>query len=303
MRLVDGDVVLRRDLVQAGWSDADLHAMVEHQVLRRLAHGVLAVGAAPSDPLLEHAQRATGIARWHGDRIALSGLSALSPLGLPLDGYLDFSRRVQAIRVRGGARSSRNQQILRLRSIPRTVELVGGGRVCVPVAAALHVAADSSHVAGVVTLDACLQAGLFTTSELAAEAEGLLGTEGAAAARAAVVASRLGAQSPRETELRLLVHDLGLETDTQFPVSETPTGEPFAFADLRVRGTRLLLEYDGEEKYAAGDAIPLVSEKQREDRIRRLGWGLERVTKRDFTMPESLRRRVWQAAQDWREAA
>jgi hypothetical protein len=95
--------------------------------------------------------------------------------------------------------------------------------------------------------------------------------------------------------LRLLAQDLGYEVELQFPVAE-PGRQPFAFADLRIVGTRSLWEFDGISKYAGADgAAALAAEKMREDRIRRLGWGLERVVWSDFRRPERLINRMRQA--------
>lgn len=71
-----------------------------------------------------------------------------------------------------------------------------------------------------------------------------------------------------------------LSTDVALPTHAVPdeSGRAFAHADLRVRGSRALLEFDGGIKYeGAQGRQALVAEKNREDSIRRQGWGLDRV--------------------------
>ncbi len=64
-------------------------------------------------------------------------------------------------------------------------------------------------------------------------------------------------------------------------------------ADSRVRGTRVLVEFDGAVKYA--DARALFQEKQREDALRRAGWVLVRVVWSDLEDAVRLRRRLHRA--------
>ena len=52
----------------------------------------------------------------------------------------------------------------------------------------------------------------------------------------------------------------------------------------------MLIEFDGRVKYATGDA--LWAEKQREDRIRGLGYEVVRLTWADLKNPERVRRLV-----------
>lgn len=70
-------------------------------------------------------------------------------------------------------------------------------------------------------------------------------------------------------------------------------GSRLLIADLRIVGHRSLLEFDGAVKYegVSGKAA-LIAEKTREDRIRRLGWHLERVVWQDLERPRQLGKRL-----------
>ena len=71
------------------------------------------------------------------------------------------------------------------------------------------------------------------------------------------------------------------------PMREYPEHEPVDFA---IVGTRVLVEFDGRSKYGAvGD---LWAEKQREDRIRALGYEVVRLTWADLRDPDRVARLV-----------
>jgi len=141
----------------------------------------------------------------------------------------------------------------------------------------IQVAGAFGIQAGVVAADSAMHRQLVVVCGLKAEVERAGRMHGLGTARVAARRSRTGAESPGESLLRLVAEDLGYDVELQFPVAG-PDGVPFAYADLRLTGTRSLLEFDGAIKYeGACGRQALVAEKEREDRIRRLGWGLERV--------------------------
>jgi very-short-patch-repair endonuclease len=63
-------------------------------------------------------------------------------------------------------------------------------------------------------------------------------------------------------------------------------------ADFRIKGTRVLLEFDGKEKYADGNQAVLFEEKRREDALRRAGWVVVRLVWSDLKDPALVRRRI-----------
>ena len=66
-------------------------------------------------------------------------------------------------------------------------------------------------------------------------------------------------------------------------------GRPYR-GDFLVSGTRVLVEFDGRLKYSDRDS--LFAEKQREDRIRSLGFEVVRITWSDLRDPARVRRLV-----------
>jgi very-short-patch-repair endonuclease len=77
-------------------------------------------------------------------------------------------------------------------------------------------------------------------------------------------------ESPGESILGHRLRQLGWEVVPQFEV-ETDQGP--RFADFRIPGTRVLIEFDGLVKYRGEDgADAVVAEKVREDAMRRRGF-------------------------------
>lgn len=97
-------------------------------------------------------------------------------------------------------------------------------------------------------------------------------------------------QSVGESRLRVMLTIAGLHLIPQFPIREEDADDPFAFADLLVDGTNLLLEFHGRIKDGGPDA--LWREKKREDRIRRCGYRVDRVIWADLERPKVLLARI-----------
>lgn len=287
-------VFTRVDALQAGHTDRELRMWVGRGHVRRLRRGVFAIGprsGLPSQRLLEQVR---GIARLHGDEVAISHHAALALHDIAVhDVPLDV---VHAVRLRGGAQSGPGLRVVRPRAAPPTTR-VGDILTVTPEVAVIQVAGAYGVRAGVVAADSAMHRRLVIPSGLRTELERVHRMDGLRAARVAVSRSRTGAESAGESVLRLVVEDLGYDVELQYPVAG-PDGVPFAYADLRLKGTRSLLEFDGAIKYeGVSGREALVAEKVREDRIRRLGWGLERVIWSDFGQPCELNARIVQAAQ------
>lgn len=92
-------------------------------------------------------------------------------------------------------------------------------------------------------------------------------------------------ESPLESWAALVLDGLSFTLDPQYEVPGTPYR-----ADARIRGTRVLIECDGESKYE--DRRSLFAEKLREDEIRQRGWEVVRVTAGLLDDPGTLRSRV-----------
>jgi hypothetical protein len=97
-----------------------------------------------------------------------------------------------------------------------------------------------------------------------------------------------GAQSPRESYLRLLLIDAGLPRPrTQVPVLGDD-GIPFAFLDLGWEDAMVAVEYDGDQHRT--DRRQYVKDIRRIETLERMGWIVVRVVAED--RPPAIVRRV-----------
>lgn len=99
-----------------------------------------------------------------------------------------------------------------------------------------------------------------------------------------------GAQSPKETLLRLLLIDAGFpRPQTQIPVSDGEDDEPFAYLDMGWEELKIAVEYDGDHHRT--DRPSYVWDERRLRRLRALGWLHIRVIAEDrsFDVIERVR--------------
>jgi very-short-patch-repair endonuclease len=79
----------------------------------------------------------------------------------------------------------------------------------------------------------------------------------------------------------------GIDVTPQVPILDE-RGNFVARVDFLVDGTRVVIEFDGKVKYAAGDPKVLWDEKRREDRLRRLGYVVVRITWAQLERPGAV---------------
>lgn len=138
--------------------------------------------------------------------------------------------------------------------------------------------------------DAAARSGRLDVDALNAMLSRIDGRAGARQARRAV--SLVDARRESVGESRTAWHCTvwGFKLEPQFRIA---LGNSTAFADFRIKGTRVLLEFDGLAKY--DDLGALAREKLREDELRRLGWTVIRITWADLYRPDELFRRIQSA--------
>ena len=138
--------------------------------------------------------------------------------------------------------------------------------------------------------DAALARRLVTPEQLSRAVVALADRRGIGPVRAAIGTADGRHESPGETRTAYLLRALGHEIDPQVEI--VAEGRRYR-ADFRIRGTRVLVEFDGQVKYA--DRAALFDEKQREDALRRAGWLVVRLVWADLVRPELVRQRVLDA--------
>lgn len=150
-----------------------------------------------------------------------------------------------------------------------------------------------------VVADAALRAGA-DRNLIAARASGLRG-RGTARGRLLIELADDGAESARETMARFAFLHAGWPApQTQVRV-ETPRGT--YWADMGWPQWRLLVEYDGLEKYQGLERERLLDEKVRRDAIAEAGWRIVHLTKRDTLAGILARLRPYVPAATLRAAA
>lgn len=118
----------------------------------------------------------------------------------------------------------------------------------------------------------------------------LSGRHGIGPVRAALAGADTRIESPGESVLGHRLRALSWAVTPQFTVV-TDLGT--RYADFRIDGTRVLVEFDGKVKYG-GERGPdvLFAEKRREDALRRQGWLVERFVWAEIERVPLIERRI-----------
>ncbi|WP_060915691.1 DUF559 domain-containing protein [Microbacterium oleivorans] len=152
---------------------------------------------------------------------------------------------------------------------------VGGLRVEAPARAWRHVASWWDHEHLVAAGDFLVwERGLLTLDDLAAEVARGPG-RGQAALEAALSDVRVGAESPAETRLRLVLCAAGLPEPALNLTLRAPDGRFVARLDLAYERSRVAVEYDGRQH--AEDRAQFERDADRWHDIRAQGWVLVRI--------------------------
>ena len=144
------------------------------------------------------------------------------------------------------------------------VVMVGGQRATEPAWTAVEVARSLSRPRALATLDAALHSGWCTDADLRDAVLRQAGRRGIVAVRALVDIADGRAQSPMESETRLVLLDAGFVTlEPQYPVLDGD-GLPKFHVDLAFPDAKVAIEYDGDDFHTGRLAV-------RRDKAR-IGW-------------------------------
>lgn len=126
---------------------------------------------------------------------------------------------------------------------------------------------------------------MHSLEELREVANRWKGRPGAKNLRAALALSREGSESPKETELRLLIVEAGFPEPTMQHRLSVP-GYGRARLDLAYVREKIAIEYEGEGHFIDADATR--RDLQRTEALQRAGWRVIRVTDADLRWPRNL---------------
>jgi hypothetical protein len=137
-----------------------------------------------------------------------------------------------------------------------------------------------------------------TLDDIRAAAEALALVRGRARLERALAFADGRAESPGESWMRVLIHQLGFEVPDLQHEYRLADGRRFR-SDFRWPSIRLAGEFDGRLKYRAGEARGarsaeqvVIEEKDREDAIRATGDGMLRCVRDDLRDPRLLRHKL-----------
>lgn len=299
LRLVARDDVFSAAQAHAvGVTGTALARLVRAGTCVRLTRGWYAV-RRPRDARDRHRLIASALGREYAGRALVSHHSALVLLGLPTyDVDLATVHLTLTAAERGPASGSaaRRRGLVLHRRVSGLVppdpgaDRGPGPAAYVPMAlAVVQAGLSGSPVSALVAADAALHRGSVTPRDLDAAVRALAGRRGIGPVRAALAQSDGRIESVGESVTGYVVRALGFELDPQHEI--VVEGRRFR-ADFRIKGTRVLLEFDGRVKYADGDKAVLFEEKLREDALRRAGWVVVRLVWSDLADPALVRRRI-----------
>lgn len=220
---------------------------------------------------------------WSRRRGVIAGFSAAALHG---SRWIDATRAVDIIH--DNRHPLAGLQIWSDRLANDEIEIVAGTAVTTPARTALDLACWYPTTTAVAALD-----DLVRTTELKMPDVELLtahhrGRRGIERARTSLSLVDAGAQSPKETWLRLVLVRAGLpRPQTQIPVYDD-SGETIAYLDMGWEDVKVAVEYDGEQHRS--DRRQYTWDVRRLEMIERRGWILIRVVAGD--RPAEIVRRV-----------
>lgn len=165
---------------------------------------------------------------------------------------------------------------------------IDGMAVTSPPRTALDLGCWYPITAAVAGIDALARATRIKAADVELLAGRYSGRRGIAQAREAIALFDSGAQSPKESWLRIVLVQAGLPPpQTQIPVFDH-FGEPVAYLDMGWEELKVAVEYDGEQHRT--DRRQYTWDVRRLETLERLGWIIVRVVAGD--RPADIVRRV-----------
>ncbi|MGA8046864.1 MAG: DUF559 domain-containing protein [Dermatophilaceae bacterium] len=149
-------------------------------------------------------------------------------------------------------------------------------------------------VPGVVSADAALHANLLSHEALAAMIDRVKQWPHSNKASAMLSFCDGRRESVGESRSAVTLAFAGIELVPQVVITDE-RGRFVARVDFVVKGTKVIIEFDGKVKYGGDDGTALFEEKRREDRLRSLGYTVVRIVWADLETPGAVVAKVQRA--------
>jgi hypothetical protein len=220
---------------------------------------------------------------WTGRRGVVAGFAAAALHGSK---WVDDGQVVELIH--DNLRNPAGIQTHRERIDEDEIEVTAGIPVTSPVRTALDFGCWFPIMTAVAGIDALARATDLKAVDVELLARRYAGRRGIARARQAVELFDAGAQSPKESWLRVVLIQAGLpKPHTQIPVLDE-FGSAIAYLDMGWEDVKVAVEYDGEQHRS--DRRQYTWDIRRSEMLARLGWIVVRVVAGD--RPAEVVRRV-----------
>jgi len=297
-------VLLRRDVARTGIDDKSLYAAVRAGRLHRLRQGVYVVGPVweQADRVERHRLLVSGVTRlYDGLAVARSHVSAAVAYGAPTRG-LDLSAvHLTHLDTKHGRREAaivHHHGACFVHDLGRDEH----GWITSPTRTALDTASGAPRDAAVVTLDWYLHQRLTTPEHLQQRHTTMKRWPDTLGLQMALRLADARSESVGETRARLLFHDQRLPAPVpQYEIFD-PRGHLLARVDFAWPAFRVIVEFDGQEKYhryrRPGESLEMaiMREKRREYQIREItGWTVLRIVWSDLDYPGHTAARIRRA--------
>jgi hypothetical protein len=264
-------------------SEAVAAGIATHSQLRRRYTRVFRDVYVSEGTELTHAVRARAAWLWSGRRGIVAGFSAA---GLYGSEWVDATRPVDIIH--DNRQALPGLQIWGDRLEGDEFELLDGVAVTTPARTVLDLACWYPSMTAVAAIDALARATDVKLADAELLAARYRGRRGIGCARVSLDLVDAGAQSPKESWLRLVLVQAGLpRPQTQIPVLDE-FGSAIAYLDMGWEDVKVAVEYDGEQHRS--DRSQYNWDIRRLERLHRRGWRVVRVVASD--RPADIVRRV-----------
>lgn len=244
-------------------------ALTRHQLdhdFTRLYRNVYLPRSVP----ITAALRARAAWLYSGERCVLTGFSAAALHGSKWINQAEPAEVIRAAHFRAPA----GMLVHNCRIADDEVLTIDRMRVATPARAAFDLGRRLGRRDAVVALDALCNATGLPPAAVALLAGRHAGMRGVGRLRRVLDLVDGGAQSPPETDTRLVIVDAGLpRPQTQIPIVEQ--GREIAYADLGWRAWSVLVEYDGDHHWL--DRAQRAWDIERLARVEAHGWTVVRV--------------------------
>ncbi|MFC7492446.1 MULTISPECIES: type IV toxin-antitoxin system AbiEi family antitoxin domain-containing protein [unclassified Knoellia] len=246
--------------------------------IESVCRGVYAVGTSDLSPQSAHRRLACAGLLLYPDA-AVSHASSLALREVPT--WLGLPERVDLMRPLAHEILT---QSFRMRPRHGTVDQVGDLPACDVATSLIRYTMDAGPTSGTIAADHALRLGLVDRDGLEAAYAQVSGHPHSGRCQMMLTLADGTRESVGESRLGVLAVAAGIHLVPQVTILDED-GEFIARVDFVVEGTRIVVEFDGRVKYTDGGPDALFAEKRREDRLRRLGYTVIRVSWADLQHP------------------